>query len=225
MELSRIALYGCGIIATSDLFLYLTITRPYKKASLAFKAVDKKGNLLREKYLEFVSQVNKQYVYVFPKVGIPNIELVIALNRYFFDHQMEYKARLGYLTDEKKLLQKMIMMLQRDLPIILLIGMPMPQLLYHTVWSKKNIGIPFYTQIKEKDIISYKVATSSLVKGHFVVVTGILIDKEATDKKYKVMLRISSWGKEYYMSYYEYCQFEMKYGVSLQGSIIHISFK
>jgi len=210
------------VIAASDLFMYWAMERPYKETSSAFRTLEKDGNLLKDNYMNFVEYISEQYVYVLPKVGIPNFELIVAVNRYLLMHHMGYKATLGYLTDERKLLKKMITMLQKDLPVILLIGMPFPQLLHHTIWSKKKVGINFYTQTEEKGVISYKIANTA-VKGHFVVVTGILIDSEAKEKQYKVMLRISSWGKEYYVSYYEYCKFEMKYGVDLQGSIIHIS--
>lgn len=198
------------------------MTRPYKVASSAFRTLEKDGNLIKDSYMNFVEYVSEQYVYILPKVGIPNFELIVAINRYLLTHQMGYKAALGYLTDERKLLQKMITMLQKDLPVILLIGMPFPQLLHHIMWNKRKVGINFYTRSQGVDGVSYKAAITC-VKGHFVVVTGILIDSEAKEKQYKVMLRISSWGKEYYVSYYEYCKYEMKYGVDLQGSIIHIS--
>lgn len=218
---TRLHKYGCGVIALADLFMYLSCTRSYIRQSSALESLEKDGKLLKENYLSYVEYIRDKYVYVLPKLGVPNVELIVAANRYFITHQMPYLAKMGYLIDQRVLLQNMITMLQKDLPVILLIGRPFPRVIYQNVLKCKKVGVTFYEQRKSDEGYSY-VPASTNVEGHYVVVTEILIDKEARQKRDKVMLKISSWGKIYYMSYYEYCKYVMRYGTSLQGSIIHI---
>lgn len=219
--------YGCGVIAGADLFMYLTMTTPYKRECSAFKTLEKDGTLLKAHYMDFVEYVRESYIPIIPKVGVPNWVLIMAINSYLLLHQMPYKASLGYLVNETKLLTQIIKMIKKDLPVILLIGTPFPPILYKRVLKNKKIGVPFYERSESKHFnqegeITYKVAHPP-VTGHYVTVTGVIINKAAQDKRDKVMLKISSWGKLYYMSFYEYCQYEIKYGVDFQGSIVSLS--
>lgn len=226
---ARTHLYGCGVIAASDLFMYWAMTMPYKKEYSALRVLEKDGKLLKKNYMSFVEYVRDKYVYILPKVGVPNLELLLAVNRYMLFHQIPYKAQLSYLMDERKLLGQIIEMIKNDLPVIMLIGMPFPNVLYHTILKNREIGVPFYElqkkQAADQEALEepvFKLRTN-YVKGHYVVITGVIINKQAKEKKEKVMLKISSWGQEYYMSYYEYCKYEIKYGVDIQGSILYIS--
>lgn len=218
---TRLNKYGCGVIALADLFMYLSCTRSYIKHSSALETLEKDGKLHREDYLSYVEYIRDKYIYILPKLGVPNIELIVATNRYFISHQMPYLAKMGYLIDQRALLQNMITMLQKDLPVILLIGRPFLGVVYQNVLKHKKVGMTFYEQRKSGEGYSYVPASTS-IEGHYVVVTQVLIDKEAEHKKDKVMLKISSWGRSYYLSYYEYCKYVMKNGTSLQGSIIQI---
>lgn len=212
--------HGCGVIATSDLFLYWAMTLPYNKGYSVNVLLEKEGHLLKENYMTFIEYVRDTYVPILPIVGVPNIELIAAINSYTLFHHIPYKARLGYLLDEKKLLMQIIEMIKNDLPVILLIGVPFPNMLYHTLLKDKKVGVTFYEKW-QKDKETYREVMHH-IKGHYVTITGVIINKEAESKREKVMLRISSWGKEYYISYYEYCKYEIKYGVDIQGSIVRI---
>jgi hypothetical protein len=113
-------------------------------------------------------------------------------------------------------------MLRQDIPVILSIGPNSPNL-----WGDK--GIPFY-ELREIDYQDnentsssnskpyyYKVAQQK-VNGHYVTVTGIIKDDVAS----RIMLRISSWGKQYYINYEEYRDYVDTVGSTWTSSIIQI---
>ena len=80
-------------------------------------------------------------------------------------------------------------MLQQDIPVILCI----PVMLLP--WDKRD-GIRFYGK---EELENGKISGSKAqVSGHFVVVTGILAEKE------ELYYEISSWGRKYYMKRKDY---------------------
>lgn len=217
----RIHHYGCGLMAASDLFMYWTMAHSFNKQSPAVDALEKEGTLLQKDYMDFVQYIRERYLYVIPKLGVPNIALLLAINSYALCHHIPYKAHLSYVINERKALRKIVHMIKSDLPVILLIGMPVPPILYEKLHKDKKIGIPFYKRKEESGKITYTVADPH-VKGHYVTIIGIVIHQEAQASKEKVMLKISSWGEVYYISWLEYCQYEMRHGIELQGSFISL---
>lgn len=132
-------------------------------------------------------------------------ELTLAINRYAKDNHIEHRAILDMSLDGLEMLRKIKEMLKNDQPIILMIGHSFPLILSR--FRKK--GIPFYKRTRILDPLGrkphspyarYQVMKKSIF-GHFVMITGIIIDEQAEYASQNIMLRISSWGTEYYISY------------------------
>lgn len=202
---------GCGVIALSDIFLYFAMTLADGKNTRAGEMLDTHGNIHKEKYMAFVEEIRDQYATIFGSSGTFIWQLAHAINCYCKDNGIQKKARFEVGLSPLDLLKKMEKMLENNQPVILMIGQSWPAAL-----SKlRKIGIPFFKQKKCINIgksalksayAEYKMIEKD-VYGHFVVVTGILIDEHPKWASQNIMLRISSWGEEYYISYAHYCQF------------------
>lgn len=215
---ARIHHNGCGLIAASDLFLYWQSTmKTMPQAISASQTFEEDGRILKEHYMTFVRYLGDRYIYILPKLGIPYFELVTTIQSYAWLHQLPFKVKCAYLINERAFLLKIIKMLKADIPVILFIGSPFPSVLYMTLLKNKEAGVTFYTEEQG----SYTPVYTG-VRAHYVTITGVIINKEASNKKDKVMLKIASWGETYYISYYEYCKYEMHYKADIQGGIIEI---
>lgn len=149
-------------------------------------------------YQKYVGFWRKKYFPVLPKVGMSGWVLVLGLRRTFKKYMLSYKVRWGVKKD--KLMYRMEEMLGADILIIISVGPNFP-----CFWRKK--GVPLYwknskrTYIKRQDI-----------RVHYMVVTGIEGEK----------LRVSTWGKEYYLDWKEYCDYVDRYSSWLFSNICHI---
>jgi hypothetical protein len=124
-------------------------------------------------------------------------------------------------------------MLSLDIPVILSIGPNTPNL-----WGKKGITFYEYREIEyredkdnstKKDINTgdakpavkkpyyYKVVRQN-INGHYVMVTGMIKDDIAG----RIMLRISSWGKQYYINYEEYRDYIDSSSGTFTSSIVQV---
>ena len=85
----------------------------------------------------------------------------------------------------------------RDIPVILAVGPNFP-----LFWQKNNL--PFYRRELDGTLVK-----SCTARAHYVVVTGM--DEE--------WLRISSWGREYYINREEYMAYGRKHSLPILNSI------
>lgn len=202
---------GCGVIALCDLFLYLALTLPEGKKTKAGQMLDSYGNITKEQYMTFVGTIRDEYAMIYGSCGTFGWQLSYAANEYFQDNGLEIKAQFEPGLSELAMLKKIQEMLNKNYPIILMIGQSHPVIL-----SKiKKSGIPFFKQKRagyrgreheNRAYTTYEIAEKN-VYGHFVMITGMIIDEEAEWASQRIMLRISSWGEEYYISFEHYCQF------------------
>lgn len=206
LESKLIHEYGCGVVAIADLFLYWAMTLSNGKETLAAKYLDEHGKITKENYMIFLEKIRREYAFIFGSAGTFALQLTMAINRYVRENHIEHKAELDMDLNDLTMLKRMEEMLQNNQPVILMIGHSFPIMLSRL----RKKGIPFYKQtrvimpIKKNEHKPY--ANYELVKrnvfGHFVMVTGIIIDDEAACASQQIMLRISSWGTEYYISYH-----------------------
>ena len=130
-------LYGCGLIAVTDLLHYIT-EESWKE---------------KYKYLEFVQDLRKRYVRLF-YLGLTGWGVSRGLNRYFRSHHMQYQAK--WSVPKSKLKNAIRNMLERDLPVILSVGPNWPR-----IWGKQ--GVPIYRKnargelVKAQDIRAHYV--------------------------------------------------------------------
>lgn len=202
--------WGCGIIAISDLFLYLArANRMYATDAVILARYDRPV-LDWEDYKRYIYYMYQSFAPIMPGSGMNGFALASAVRRYCIKYRIPMTIAWKGFLDEQKMLRLMRKMLYEDLPVILSIGpnTPFPFL-------KK--GIPFYTMSEQQELIP---SGNLAVHRHFVVVTGIL------GRKHKqLLLRISSWGAEYYIDYGEYRNYITQVGDTLTSSLLYMSKK
>ena len=192
--------YGCGTIAATDILLYLDLHKDYCKGK-EFQEEEKGNGILdAEVYEKCVETMRKKYFPIIPGLGIPGWLLGIEVNRYFIKNRIPLKAAFGVRS--RNIPNRIKAMLAHDIPVILAIGPNFP------IPLRKH-KLAFYNKTEE----GYeKIAETA---AHFVVVTGFESE----------WLRISSWGREYYINFYEYQNYVKKHSCSSVSNICYIKKK
>ena len=168
---------GCGIIAALDLCHYVLGQRLVPKAEY------------EKEIKEFVKAIPLARLYMhefFGKiaVGLTPIQICRFLNRRLKGkYKVSYNGRNGH----NNMLEKMEAMLSNDIPVI---------------WSLYRMG-------KRLTLYTYKSVTreyvpSASTNSHYV--NAISIIRQDSDM-HKVMIKISSWGKIFFIDYDEYLEY------------------
>ena len=185
---------ACGVIACTDLLLYLHRYRPGCRMEL-FREDPGEGPVPEELYKYWVRQVQKRYLPVIPNVGTIGVEVAVALNRCFKTNGVSLHARWG--VGKERLWSSIAAMLENDIPVILTVGANFPVPL-------KLHKLSFYRE--------GQTAPACSTSAHFVTVTGM--DGER--------LRISSWGREYYIDRQEFWDYARRYSTFALSSIMWV---
>lgn len=191
--------YGCGVVAMGDVLIYLGIHRLPCNTDLLYGMLREDGCLSYPRYERYLRKMNKRYLGIIPGFGVPNFQLARAMNRYFRHYRIDLRAR--WCLSSGRMLERIQDSLSKDYPVILAIGQNIP------FWRKKKLTL--YRQ--ENGV--YLPATET--KAHYVVVTGM-------ENGY---LQISSWGKEYFISWKEYQEYGKKYSSFWASNICLIQEK
>ena len=191
--------YGCGVVAMGDVLIYLGIHRLPCNTDLLYGMLREDGCLSYPRYERYLRKMNKRYLGIIPGFGVPNFQLARAMNRYFRHYRIDLRAR--WCLSSGKMLERIQDSLSKDYPVILAIGQNIP------FWRKKKLTL--YRQ--ENGV--YLPATET--KAHYVVVTGMK----------NGYLQISSWGKEYFISWKEYQEYGKKYSSFWASNICLIQEK
>jgi hypothetical protein len=154
--------------------------------------------LSEEEYMTFAKKLWKNYLPVIPGFGMNGLTLMVGLNRYFYHHKIPYAAR--WTVSSSRMIPRIDQMLAKDLPVILAVGPNFPKF-----WGKQALN--FYTKTQTGDYIP-----TVKTRAHFVTVTG----------REGAWLKISSWGKEYYIDIREYRSYVKNYSCPLVSNIICI---
>lgn len=173
---------GCGIVALSDIFLY--VAGKYNKGVLlqGMNYVNRK--LSQSEYCAYYDKIYAFAGGVSLKGGASGIKLWRKFNRMAKLQGWSERARWGF--SRKKILPRMEEMLLKDIPVVLC--MPMALLK-----KDKDKGVWFYRKNDKGEFVP-----GTCVNGHYVVVTELLYEKE------DIYLVISSWGKQYFVKWKEY---------------------
>lgn len=217
--------YGCGTIATADMFLYLALQKEDQKSPITAIALTDTDEVNYKNYIDYVRTIHDKYTKTRRFVAVLGPKVASAINSYSDQNSLGLKASWKLKLTYYDMYDIIEDMLDHDIPVILSIGPNTPKL-----WGKK--GIPFYEKkeiqyqeedtvnndIKEKRKPYYYKAVYSDINGHYVTVTGIIKDEVAS----RIMLRISSWGKQYYINYEEYRDYVENYSGTFTSSIVQI---
>ena len=234
--------YGCGTIATADLFLYLALRKNAYPSGVTESVLQGTDSAYYKDYMSYVRKINIYYTKAKRYIAVLGPRIAYAFNSYARTYQFPLRAKWNLSLTYYDMLDQIEEMLARDIPVILSIGPNIP------LWWK-NEGINFYKReiSYEKDDIYHTKASSDYegslayptlyqyhqvknnINSHYVTVTGLYrtepnVDghQENTDVKEKIMLRISSWGKPFYIDYNEYRDYIDKSGSKFTSSMIYI---
>lgn len=217
--------YGCGTIAVSDIFLYLAMQNEAMQTSITSAVLQGRKTVKYDDYDLYVRKINKYYTHTRRIIAVLGPKIASAINSYSRDYGLGLKAAWRWKLTYYDMLDIMEEMLSMDIPIILSIGPNWPKL-----WGEK--GVSFY-ELKEIDYHDantgtdnknkpyYYHAVKQAVNSHYVAVTGIIKDDIAGT----IMLRISSWGKMYYLNYEEYRDYIDTVSNTWTSSLAHVQKK
>lgn len=225
--------YGCGTIATADLFLYLAIQNDAYRSGVTESVLQGTNSAYYKNYMSYVRKVNTYYTKTKRYIAVLGPRIAYAFNSYARTYQFRLRARWKLTLSYYDMLERIEEMLSRDIPVILSIGPNTPLL-----W--KNEGVTFYS----RDILNEADNNSSIpspslyrylpvknnVNSHYVTVTGLYkmeksnraVQEQYSNGDGKIMLRISSWGKLYYINYNEYRDYIDSIGGTFTSSMIYI---
>ncbi len=205
---ARIRKWGCGLIALGDLFLYLARSnRMYQTDAVSLARVFRPV-LEWEDYKSYIYYIHTRFAQVTAGSGINGIAMAGAVRRYCIKYKIPLTIAWKGFLDGQQMLRVIRKMLKENLPVIISIG-PNTPLFF------RGKGICFYTLTEKQEFIP---SAYQAVHGHYVVVTGMIGLKHK-----RIMLRISSWGKEYYIDYQEYRTYIEQEGDSLTSSLLYLS--
>lgn len=219
--------YGCGTIAAADLFLYLALQHPNYRNPLTEIAFQGDNTIDYPNYDTYIRNINNKYTKTRRIIAVLGPWLAHSVNSYTDTYGLHYHASWKLTLTYYDMYEMIKEMLCQDIPVILSIGPNTPNL-----WGNK--GISFYQKYQieglkkkkagenstetEKVPKYYYMALTNDVNSHYITVTGI-----ETDEVFgKVMLRISSWGKSYYINYEEYRDYIETTGGTFTSSILYI---
>ncbi len=188
---------GCGVIAALDLLLYLC--RFHGGSDCTFFAEAAEDGVIDEReYDELAQKLSRRFFPMIPKLGINGLMLAGGLNHFFRCYKLPYRASWG--IGSGRIFEEIEDMLARDIPVILSVGPNFP-----LFWQKHELN--FYVSRPDG---SFSRACS--IKAHYVTVTGI--DESR--------LKISSWGREYFIDREEYMSYIRRYSGSIVSNIVRI---
>ncbi len=179
---------GCGIIALADLVLYLA-------GKDSRYLTEKNRNYVNRELSEAAYREYFDFVYdfvggIFARVGISGIRLFRRFNR--MSKQNGWKLRAGWGLSRKKLLPRIEEMLKSDIPVILCVPFMLRR-------KDKEDKLPFYKKEYDEQTGQDTYVAVSYVSAHYVTVTEMFVERDG-----EVYLKVSSWGKEYYIRFSEY---------------------
>lgn len=192
--------YGCGVIAGTDLLLYLGLHKEYCDAREFGLKEDECGIWDAEDYMNKVRKMRQKYLPLIPGFGMPGWILAAGMNRCFRKNRIPLKASFGVWN--RNIPNRIHAMLSHDIPVILAVGPNFP------IPCKRH-KLTFYKKAGE----NYQEACKTAA--HYVTVTGMNGQ----------WMEISSWGNKYYVNLSEYMEYVKKHSSYFVSNICYIRKK
>ena len=191
---------GCGIVAATDLLLYLSKYH-LQEPVVPFAALLREDPLPFSAYNDCILWMNRHYFPMIPYNGINGLMLMAGMQKFFHDYRLPYTSR--WCMAQSRLWERLEGMLREDVPVILAVGPNFPM-----VWGDKRVH--FYRKTADG---KYKPTAGA--KAHFFTVTG-------SDESWA---RISSWGQMYYLNRWEFRDYARKSSIGFVNNALLIERK
>ena len=190
---------GCGVVAALDWLLYLQ-----KREQPAFVSFLPKtqGPIEKGDYVQLLQTLSRKYLPLIYPTGINGLVLAAGLNWLFRREHLPYRA--AWRVTRKGMWDGIAEMLRRDYPVILSVGPNFPRLLSGqekaTLYQRNAHGTFF---------------PSAGVNAHYMTVTAMEGD----------WLRLSSWGREYYLNIPAYEEYVRAHSSYVFSNILYVEEK
>lgn len=203
----RLGKMGCGVIAVSDVEVYLMQQNPGYNSSINGITYDEQtGIIKKEEYMSYVNLASDlEYGFgggiIYYNTGLMPSDMEAGLNRFLQMNNHEYTSVkwAPYSTFGKKeenwlVLEEIKSMLKKDLPVVFA---------YYT--SDENNRITLYSDYEyAKDRAQKEDENKQQPKSHYMTIIGLYRYWEDEAMKYEYIMEVVSWGKIYYIRYDEY---------------------
>ena len=144
--------WGCGVIAATDLLLYLQRTRPGCRLPVI---APRTGAVPFDLYRQAAARLRRGFFPLIPGFGLNAFVLAFGLNRLFRRGRIPLRAAWG--CRRREMWDRIGSMLDQDLPVILCVGRG---------WPGRRLS--FYIRNGENGLVR-----ASRVSGHYVTITGM----------------------------------------------------
>ncbi len=152
--------------------------------------------LTQEQYNRELALLCRKYFPLIRPFGINGISLALGMNRLLRKYDLPYRA--FWAVSRGKFWDRIEELLRQDIPAIFSVGPNFPAL-----WEKHRLT--FYAKSPDG-----RYSPASSAKAHYICATGM--DDE--------WLRISSWGREYYVRREEYSEYIRRHSTSLVSNVL-----
>lgn len=188
---------GCGVAAAADLLIYLHRHHSPLDCPM-LKAAAENENIPIAEYRRLLTWLNRRFFPLIPARGTNGVMLAAGVNAFLRLYGGKMTA-LWCFTGGKTW-QRCEDMLRRDIPVIFSVGVNFPK-----VWGRERLKL--YTKLPDGSF-----RQSSSVRAHFMTVT-------AMDETH---IRVSSWGRMYYISKAEFDEYVRKHSGSIICNVLYI---
>lgn len=188
---------GCGAVAATDVLFYLHQNHPGFQSDL-FRDIPNQTVLPLDIYNSLLDRMRKRYFFLIPRFGMNGLGVSFGMNGYFRSNHISMRANWGVWKGQ--IWSTVERLLSEDIPVICAVGPNLP-----FFWNKHKLR--FYVRTKDGNYQS-----AAMTKAHYVTITGI-------DERW---LKISSWGREYYISREEYDRYAAKHSSYLVSNIVNL---
>lgn len=191
---------GCGIIAATDTLLYLQRYHNHGQIPLLDDCLQE-GPLPVSVYHELIFQMRRQYFPLIPYLGVNGLMLAAGMQRFFRHYDLPWNCH--WCFSHRELWGRIESMLKEDLPVIMSVGPNFP-----LIWQNEKAC--FYVKLPDGTF-----RPSSGARAHYFTVTGM------NDS----WLRISSWGRRYYLNRQEFEHYARQHSSPVVSNILYIERK
>ena len=199
-ENDKIRMGGCGIVAAAEVLIYLCRYHNCDGREL-LGDIPFTDPVPMDSYNLLLRKITASYIPLLTRSGVNGLVLTGGLNLIFLKHGFPWHG--VWCMGKNSFFDNVAEQLGRDVPVIMSVGPNLPNL-----WGKNRLD--FYTLRQDGQC-----EKAAAVNSHYVIATGI--DDE--------WIRISSWGRTFYINRKEYSEYIRRYSGSIVCNLLRITKK